>query len=312
MAQRTYRIAAQENREKLAKGLGWFSIGLGLLEIFAPRALSRLIGVRPRPGVMQLLGAREVVTGIGILTQPETDKWIKARVAGDTMDLALLGAGFASSKSHPGRLMLATAAVAGVTAVDALCAKDFSEGPGTQGELTAEAGPGAVYVRRSMIINESPENLYQRWHDFESLPQFMSHLLSVESTGEKRSHWVAKGPAGSRIEWDAEMNEDIPNQLIRWRSLPGADVDSAGSVRFEPATGGRGTIVRVDMHYRPPAGKAGAWIAKMLGQAPEKQLAVDLRRFKQMVETGEIARTEGQPAGRQRSTSRKYDDLIRA
>jgi uncharacterized membrane protein len=123
---------------------------------------------------------------------------------------------------------------------------------------------------------------------------------------------VAKGPAGSRVEWDAEMSEDIPNQLIAWRSLAGADVDSAGSVRFEPATGGRGTIVRVDMHYRPPAGKAGAWIAKMLGQSPEKQLAVDLRRFKQMVETGEIARTEGQPAGRMRSTSRKYDDLIRA
>jgi uncharacterized membrane protein len=312
MAQTSYRIAARENREKLAKGLGWFSIGLGLLEIFAPRALSRLIGVRPRPGMMQLLGAREVVTGIGILTQPQTDKWIKARVAGDTLDLTLLGAGFMSEKSQPGRLAFATAAVAGVTALDVLCAKDLTEGPGTQSQYENGAGPGAVYVRRSIIINETPESLYQRWHDFETLPQFMSHLISVENTGEKRSHWVAKGPAGSRVEWDAEMSEDVPNQLIAWRSLPGADVDNTGSVRFEPATGGRGTIVRVDMHYRPPAGKAGAWIAKMLGQSPEKQLAVDLLRFKQMVETGEIARTEGQPAGRLRSTSRKYDDLVRA
>jgi len=312
MAQNKYRIAAPENREKLARGLGWFSIGLGLLEIFAPRALSRLIGVRSQPGVMRLLGAREVVTGIGILTQPETDKWIKARVAGDTMDLTLLGAGFMSEKSHPGRLMLATAAVASVTAVDVLCAKDLSEGPGSQGQLSSAAGVGAVYVRRSIIISETPENLYQRWHDFEALPRFMSHLISVESTGEKRSHWVAKGPAGSRVEWDAEMSEDIPNELIAWRSLPGADVDNSGSVRFERAPAERGTIVRVDMHYRPPAGKAGAFIAKMLGQSPEKQLAVDLLRFKQLVETGEVARTEGQPAGRMHSTSRKYDDLIRA
>jgi uncharacterized membrane protein len=312
MAQTSYRIAARENREKLAQGLGWFSIGLGLLEIFAPRALSRLIGVRPRTGMMQLLGAREVVTGIGILTQPQTDKWIKARVAGDTLDLTLLGAGFMSDESEPGRLALATVAVAGVTALDVLCATDLTVGPGTQSQYENGAGPGAVHVRRSVIINERPENLYQRWHDFETLPQFMSHLISVENTGEKRSHWVAKGPAGSRVEWDAEVSEDVPNQLIAWRSLPGADVDNAGSVRFQPATGGRGTIVRVDMHYRPPAGKAGAWIAKMLGQSPEKQLAVDLVRFKQMVETGEIARTEGQPAGRLRSTSRKYDDLVRA
>jgi uncharacterized membrane protein len=100
--------------------------------------------------------------------------------------------------------------------------------------------------------------------------------------------------------------------MISWRSLPNADVESAGSVRFEPATGGRGTVVRVEMHYRPPAGKAGAWIAKLMGQSPEKQIAVDLLRFKQIAETGEIARTDGQSAGRQRSTSRKYDDLIRA
>jgi uncharacterized membrane protein len=312
MEQKTYRIAAPQNREKLAKGLGWFSIGLGLMEIFAPRALSRMIGVRPHAGVMRLLGVREVVTGIGILTQPNPAKWMRARVAGDAMDLTLLGAGFASDKSNRGKLALATVAVAGVTAVDALCSEDLSAGPGTQPENESAAGVGAVYARKSIIVNESPEALYQMWHNLEDLPKFMAHLISVESIGEKRTHWVAKGPAGSRVEWDAEMNEDVPNQLIAWRSLPGADVDNSGSVRFQPATGGRGTIVRVDMHYRPPAGKAGAWIAKMLGQSPEKQMAVDLRRFKQMVETGEIARTEGQPAGRSRSTSRKYDDLVRA
>jgi uncharacterized membrane protein len=309
--EQSYRIAARENREKLARGLGWFSIGLGLAEIFAPRALSRLIGVKPREGLMRLLGIREVVSGLGILGGPDPENWIEARVAGDAMDLTLLGASFFSGKSHRGRLALATAAVAGVTAVDVLCNKDLKEGPGTQSGL-APASPGAVHLRRSIIVNRPAESLYQMWRDLEELPKFMSHLLSVREGGDNHSHWVAKGPAGSRIEWDAQIEEDRPNELISWRSLPNADVESTGSVRFEPATGGRGTIVRVEMHYRPPAGKAGAWIAKILGQSPQKQIAVDLLRFKQMAETGEVARTEGQPAGRQRSTSRKYDDLIRA
>jgi len=309
--QQSHRIATKENREKLVKGLGWFSIGLGLCEIFAPRALSRLIGVKPHTDVMRLLGARELASGIGILTQPNPSKWLDARVAGDAMDLTLLGGSFFSEKSHPVRLAFATAAVAGVTAVDVLCSKDLREGPGAQSGL-APADPGAVYLRRSIIVNRPAAELYQMWRNLEELPKFMSHLLSVQNGEGNRSHWTAKGPGGSRVEWDAQIEEERPNEFISWRSLENADVESAGSVRFEPATGGRGTIVRVEMHYRPPAGKAGALIAKLMGQSPDKQIAVDLLRFKQIAETGEIASTEGQPAGRQRSTSRKYDDLIRA
>ena len=309
--EKSYRIAARENREKLVKGLGWFSIGLGLCEIFAPRALSRLIGVKPHTGLMRLLGARELMSGIGILTQPDSSTWIDARVAGDAMDLALLGGSFFSEKSHPGRLAFATAAVAGVTAVDVLCSKDLKEGPGTQSTL-APADPGAVSLRRSIIVNRPANELYQMWRNLEELPKFMSHLLSVQDGEGNRSHWTAKGPGGSRVEWDAQIEEDRPNEMISWCSVGNADVESAGSVRFEAAPGGRGTIVRVEMHYRPPAGKAGAFIAKLMGQSPEKQIAVDLLRFKQMAETGEIASTEGQSAGRPHSTSRKYDDLIRA
>ena len=114
------------------------------------------------------------------------------------------------------------------------------------------------------------------------------------------------------VEWDAQIVEDRPNELIAWRSLDGADVDNAGEVRFQAAPQGRGTVLRVRMQYNPPAGKMGAVVAKLLGEAPEKQIAVDLLRLKQMIETGEIARTEGQPAGRTRSTSRRYDDLVRA
>jgi uncharacterized membrane protein len=122
---------------------------------------------------------------------------------------------------------------------------------------------------------------------------------------------VAKGPGGTPVEWDAEIISDKPNDLISWHSLEGADVDNAGSVRFERAPGGRGTIVRVKMQYRPMAGKLGTAVATLFGQAPEKQVKVDLYRFKQVMETGEVARTEGQPAGRSSGTSRKFDDAVR-
>ena len=140
----------------------------------------------------------------------------------------------------------------------------------------------------------------------------MSHLESVQVLSPTRSHWVAKGPAGTQVEWDAEIITDMPNEVIAWRSLEGADVDNAGSVRFERAPGGRGTIVRVKMQYRPVGGTLGSAVAKLFGQAPEKQIKVDLYQFKQVIETGEVARTEGQPAGCSRSTSRKVDDLVQA
>jgi uncharacterized membrane protein len=108
---------------------------------------------------------------------------------------------------------------------------------------------------------------------------------------------VAEGPAGAEVEWDAEIIADKSNELISWRSLEGADVFHSGSVRFQPAPAGRGTIVRVEINYRPPAGKVGIAVAKIFGKAPEQEIEKDLRRFKQIMETGEIARTEGQPAG---------------
>ncbi len=286
-------------QQRLARSLGWFSIGLGVAEVIAPRALSRLIGTRAHPGLMRLLGFREIASGIGILTQTHPTGWVQARVGGDALDLALLGASLASSASRRGRVAAATAAVAGVTALDVLCTKQLRHGR-----------TGAVHVRRSVTINRSPEELYQFWHRFEDLPRFMNHLLAVQKTGDHALHWVAKGPLQTQVEWDAEIIIDKPNEVIAWRSLPGADVDNAGSIRFERAHGGRGTVVRVQFEYNPPAGVLGAKAAKLFGEAPEKQVAVDLLRFKQLMETGEIARTEGQPAGRPRSTSRKYDEFV--
>lgn len=154
-----------------------------------------------------------------------------------------------------------------------------------------------ILVERSITIDMSPEALYNFWRNFENLPQFMAHLEDVTVQGNQRSHWVAKGPAGTQFEWDAEITEDQPNQLIAWRSLPDAQVSNQGTVRFQPAPADRGTEVRVTMQYDPPAGPLGAGIAKLFGEEPRQQVDGDLRRLKQMLEAGEIATIEGQPSG---------------
>lgn len=156
----------------------------------------------------------------------------------------------------------------------------------------------AIRVEKSVTVNRSPEELYQYWRKLENLPHFMDHLESVKTTSEKRSHWVAKAPAGTTVEWDAEIINDKPNEMIAWRSVEGSDVDNSGSVRFERGPQGRGTEVRVQIQYSPPGGIIGATIAKLFGEEPSQQVEDDLRRFKNVMEAGEIPTTEGQPSGR--------------
>jgi uncharacterized membrane protein len=177
--------------------------------------------------------------------------------------------------------------VLGVTALDVLCAQQLSRAP-------EETSPtGAIRVERSMVVDSTPEALYTLWRDFEGLPRFMKHLESVRVTGPRRSHWVAKGPGGSTAEWDAEVTDDRPNESIGWRSVEGSEVDTVGSVRFEPAIGDRGTIVRVNLEYNPPGGVIGAAVAWLFGEEPRQQVEADLRRFKQLVEAGEVVLSEG-------------------
>lgn len=150
------------------------------------------------------------------------------------------------------------------------------------------------------IFNKSPEELYQFWHNLENLPRFMKHLESVTVIDQTRSHWVAKAPLDNKVEWDAEIINDQPNHLIAWASVEGADVENSGFVRFTPAPPGRGTEVKVVLEYHIPGGMVAATIAKLFGEEPEQQIGDELRRFKMLMETGEIATTEGQPSGRGR------------
>jgi len=162
----------------------------------------------------------------------------------------------------------------------------------------ALSGSRGVLVEEAVLINQPALELYRFWRDFEQLPSFMAHLVSVQEIDSRRSHWVATAPAGRTVEWDAEIINEIPGELIGWRTLRGADVVSAGSVRFKGMPRGRGTEVRVRLQYNPPAGKVGAMVAWLLGEDPSRAIRKDLRRFKQLMETGEIPTVQGQPRGR--------------
>ncbi|MCA1817963.1 MAG: SRPBCC family protein, partial [Acidobacteria bacterium] len=259
--------------------------GLGLAELLAPQGVARVAGMRRgNTGLIRLFGLREIASGVAILsTGGRSAGAVWSRVAGDALDLACLGAAFATPKNDKGKLLFATANVAGVTALDVLCAQRLTE---TGGEGAEERG--AKRVTKSIAINAEPEELYNFWRQLENLPRFMRHLESVTVKGEGRSHWVAKAPAGSTVEWDAEITEDRPNELIAWRSLEGSEVYNAGQVSFERAAGGRGTNLRVELEYTPPGGLVGVVVAKLFGEEPAGQLQEDLRRFKQIIELGEV------------------------
>jgi uncharacterized membrane protein len=150
-------------------------------------------------------------------------------------------------------------------------------------------------VETSLTVGRPAAELYAFWRDLENLPRFMKNLESVTSYGDGRSHWVARSPLKFKVEWDAEIVEEREGQLLSWRSLPGAQVHNAGTVFFEPATGGRGTVVRVNLEYRPAG--LGQALARVLRPLTEQEVREDLRRFKSLVEAGEVPTTQGQPAG---------------
>lgn len=160
--------------------------------------------------------------------------------------------------------------------------------------LPYELGVGA---RSAVTVKQPRERVYSFWRQVENLPHFMRHLISVVEREPGKTHWIAEGPGHRRVEWDAEVINETPGELIAWRSLPGSDVDSAGSVRFSDAPQGRGTEIRVELQYNPPAGVVGAYVARLFGREPEQEIEADLMRLKAYLECGEIATVEGQPQG---------------
>jgi uncharacterized membrane protein len=274
--------------ERLTRALGLASLGLGVAQLAAPRRVAKLAGVEDSAKahvLIPLVGARELVHAAGLLAGRRKGTWAATRVAGDAMDLAALGVALATRATK--RTAYVTAAVAGIAAADVYTALRARRSGDT----------GTKHVTATITVNRTPEQVYTFWRDFENLPTFMAHLESVTAQGTMRSHWVATAPAGRTVEWDAEIVQDSPNRLIAWRSTPEATVRNEGSVTFTPAPGDRGTEVRVELDYDIPAGALGSMVARLFGEEPEQQVRDDLRRAKQVIETGDVVRSEGSPDG---------------
>ena len=283
-----WRRGSRSGPGQLARGLGWFSIGLGLAEVAGARAVSRMVGMRDTAGnrlLLRALGARELASGAGILAGRRPTNWLWSRVGGDAMDLAVLLRAFARRHASRTRLASATAAVAGVTMLDVAASREYSKREST-----------GIRVQQSITVNSPRERVYYLWRQLETLPDVMSHLESVKDLGGGRSLWRAKAPAGTTVEWEAELTEDVENARLGWRALEGSTIPNAGSVSFVDAPGGRGTEIHVDLRYDPPAGPVGAAVAKLFGKEPNQQIAKDLRRFKQRLETGEVTTARGPAA----------------
>jgi uncharacterized membrane protein len=220
----------------------------------------------------------------------------------------LMGAAFAAAGYKQRSKVLKFAGLAllgrgasGYCPVSAVVGRDTT-GSDTRASL---AGARGVNVEAAIEILRPQQEIYAYWRSLDNLPSFMDHLVDVRDIDGRRSHWVAKGPLGVHVEWDAEIIKDVPPELISWKTVDDADVVSAGSVWFKQAPGDRGTIVRVRLQYDPPAGKLGATVAWMLGDDPQTAIEEDLERFKQLLETGEVSTPEASKAPRSRSRSSK-------
>jgi uncharacterized membrane protein len=283
------------HEDPLPNILGWGSLGLGVPQMTSPGRFAESIGVQAdaesRAWTLAV-GVRELAAAAGILAleRPRPKAWLWARVAGDVMDLALLSAAWRNKRADAGRLAGAIGAVVGIMAADLTASLRFTRDPDVRME------EATVPLKASITVAAPREEVYAFWHDFHNLPRFMGHLQSVEPLGNGRYRWKASAPVGT-VEWDADVVQDRPGELIAWRSAPGSELETSGTVGFADAPGDRGTEIHVNMSYSAPAGKIGALVAKLLGEEPRQQVKDDLRRFKQVIETGDIVRSDGTPEG---------------
>ena len=290
--------------QRRGRGLGWMSLGLGVAQLAAPDTVRRISGVDDSAtsrAVVPLVGARELVHAAGLLTSRRKSVWAWTRVVGDAMDLASLGIAIA----HRGggrrrRLVGVTGVIVGITVVDLLTAvqatrtKEIGPAPAVRGTRRG----GSMDLTATTTVRKPASEVYAFWRDLENLPTFMAHLEQVRATGDRTSHWVAGAPFGKDVEWDAEITDEVPGEKIAWRSTGNADVPNAGTVRFVPAPDGVSTEVHVVLVYEIPGGSVGKAVAKYFGEEPHQQLDDDLRRFKQVLETGEVVRSDGAPWGK--------------
>ncbi|MGE0872438.1 MAG: SRPBCC family protein [Kofleriaceae bacterium] len=284
----------------VARRVGWFSVALGTAEIAMPRAVARFVGVAPdssAPMILRILGAREIASGIATLAQP-TRAWpLWLRAVGDAIDLALLAAA-KPRRVSVGRWIGATLAVAAVGAVDVWAAR------------RTRARQIASPVIYAVTINKPPHEVYAFYRDLSRLPEFMDYLESVTEHGAV-SHWVAKLPLGKTVAWDAQIVEDRPGELITWQTVKGSPIKLRGRIEFARAPGRNATEVRVEMQMGVRGIGASPALAKLL---TKPQVKGDLRRLKQVLETGEVLKSDASvhalPHPAQPATADERDTVV--
>ena len=291
---------------RLARGLGWFSVCLGLAEVISGRELDRYLGTGRREGILRLFGLRELGAGAVILAQREPNAAsVWSRVGGDVMDLIFLGTALEEqrNKTRLERLTIATATVGAITAFDIYCAWQLG-----RTHKTGEANEGKTVGRAeaNSTINGTPEELYALWRDPKTLPQVMGHFATVTAQSEDHADWTVHGPAGTALQWKSQIVQEEPGQFMRWYSLPGAKIPNGGSIKFTPATGGRGTVATLEVDFNPPGGVFGKAAAKALGVVPQALAVKALRRFKALAEAGEIPTLQDNVSARTGATAKIY------
>lgn len=277
---------------QMAKALGWFSLGLGLAQVAMPRQVSTLIGLRGDEDdqkIMRVVGMREIASGLGILAQAKPTPWLWSRVGGDAMDLALLRSAMDSPWSQKDRVTAAALAVLGITAADVLCSTKITAEPDQPDQAMQS---NEVHVTAAVTVQAPVSKIFALWDGFQGLPRFMSDAATVQITGNRQSRWTVPGPAGTSLEWVVQITDVVPNEQIRWQTVDGGLFSAEGTVRFRTAPGNRGTQVIFDAHFSPPGGALGQKVAQPLAEIVKVKIGNDLRRFKQLIELGEVVHSD--------------------
>jgi len=270
----------QADATGLIRGLGWLGVTLGVAELAVPRLLASAIGVDrkgPAPMILRAMGVREIASSSAVLLRPDRPAPRWARVIGDAIDLGLLGLALGSPGTGKRRLALALGMVAGVTALDVIAARRRGR------------ARHPLPVIAAVTINRSPMEVYEFCRRLEQLPQFMKYLASVEQHANRRSTWTARLPVGGTVQWEAELVEDRPGQVLSWRSVEGSPVQTRGRVTFTRAPGRDMTEVRVEMQLGVFGRGPSLELARLFARP---QVRGDLRRLKQVLETGEVLHSD--------------------
>lgn len=272
---------------RYSDAIGLLGLGLGMFGLLAPGRVARLLGAKDCAGTRRMIALAslgQVTAGVGALTQRRLGPWLWTRVASDTLDLAMI-----THATHLGALPLRRAVLAGTgfAGVALLVARTSLQ----TAKLAPNVSARSFSLNVAITIQRTPHEVYHAWRDLQSFPRFMSHVESVQLEGGS-VRFRARLPAGVPLEWEVKLTDDIAGSRISWESTPESALRNHGTVTFVPAPGNRGTEMRVSLHYEPPAGALGQAFMKLSGALPREQIRADLRRFKQILETGSVMHSD--------------------